>query len=237
VQRSKVSARVNPTDAFRSTHYIRHNQRRQEHLASLGLPLANRSVLELGAGIGDHSSFFLDRGCSLIITEPREENLEVLRVRYPDHDVRHLSLDEPPAEPIRASIVYCYGTLYHVERPALAIEWMGRCASDMLLLETCVAAGSEETVYPFEESPEAVDNAVRGHGCRPTRGWLRRELRRAFPYVYVPRTQPAHEEFPLDWTDPALRGRTLIRAVFVASHAPVRNALLTEDLLSLQYVS
>lgn len=40
---------------FHSIFYLRHNARRQEHLATLGLDLGNKSVLEVGAGIGDHT--------------------------------------------------------------------------------------------------------------------------------------------------------------------------------------
>ena len=78
-------------------------------------------------------------------------------------------------------IVYCYGTLYHLERPAEAISWMARCARRLLLVETCVAFGQAEEVHPFEERAGQPDNAVRGHGCRPTRAWVRRELTRGFP--------------------------------------------------------
>ena len=54
---------------FRSPQYRRHNARRQEHLASLGLDLRHKSVLELGAGVGDHTVFFLDRDCVVTSVE------------------------------------------------------------------------------------------------------------------------------------------------------------------------
>jgi ubiquinone/menaquinone biosynthesis C-methylase UbiE len=225
---------VEPGDIFWSTHYLRHNQRRQEHLAALGLPLAGRTVLEVGAGIGDHTSFFLDRNCEVIVSEARDQNLEVVRARYPQLDIRKVDLDAPPADAITADIVYCYGTLYHLHHPATAISWMSRCAQEMLLIETCVAAGPEERLYPFDELAADPDNAVSGHGCRPTRGWVRRELRDSFAHVYMPVTQPSHEEFPLDWTRPELASKPLIRAVFIGSRRPLDNHLLTEELPMVQ---
>jgi len=84
-----------PVSEFHSEAYLRHNARRLEHLASLCAPLAGRTVLEVGAGIGDHSHFYLDRGCVVTITEARSENLDVLRERYPGCDVRYLDLDDP----------------------------------------------------------------------------------------------------------------------------------------------
>ena len=44
-------------------------------------------MLEVGAGIGDHTSFFLDRGCTVTVTEVQEQNLVVLGSRYADLDV------------------------------------------------------------------------------------------------------------------------------------------------------
>jgi len=221
---------MEPSDIFWSTHYTRHNQRRQEHLASLGLALTDRTVLEVGAGIGDHTSFFLDRNCTVTVTESQEQNLAILRTRNPELHISRLDLNDPPREPITADIVYCYGTLYHLHEPAIAIRWMTSCATDMLLLETCVAAGEGETVHPFEESAGNPDNSTDGYGCRPTRSWIRRELAIGFAHVYIPLLQPSHEEFPLDWSRPELADETLIRAVFVASHLPIVNPLLTEEI-------
>jgi hypothetical protein len=221
---------MKPADTFWSPHYLRHNQRRQEHLASLRLPLAEQTVLEVGAGIGDHTSFFLDRRCTVVSTEPQEQNLAILRGRYPELDIRKLDLNTPPPDPIEADIVYCYGVLYHLERPSTAIAYMADCAKKLLLLETCVAFGDRDEVLPFEERAGDPDNAVTGHGCRPTRSWVRRELATHFEHVYVPLSQPWHEEFPLNWSSPELEGNSLIRSVFIASRTPLTNDLLLDGL-------
>jgi hypothetical protein len=100
---------------FQSHDYLRHNSRRLEHLASLRIPVSGSRVLEVGAGIGDHSHYFLDRGCTLTVTEARPENLAALRARYPRVDVQALDLEHPrelPGAPYE--IVYCYGLLYHL---------------------------------------------------------------------------------------------------------------------------
>jgi hypothetical protein len=136
--------------------------------------------------------------------------------------------------PIEVDTVYCYGTLYHLERPKDAIVWMSRCARRMLLLETCVAAGAGDAVYPFFEPAGDPENAITGRGCRPTRSWVRRELGAHFRHVYVPITQPWHEEFPLDWSRPELADQALVRAVFVASHDPLINRILSEGLPTTQ---
>jgi hypothetical protein len=96
-------------------------------------------------------------------------------------------------------------------------------------LETCVSAQEDLVVVPFDESAELPDNATSGHGCRPTRPWLLRELRRHFPHAYVTTTQPWHEEFPIDWSEPQLFDRPLVRAVFVASARPLDLPTLSEQ--------
>jgi hypothetical protein len=46
---------------------------------------------------------------------------------------------------------------------------------------------------------------------------------------HVPITQPWHEEFPLNWSQPPLSGR-LTRAIFIASRRPIENPLLVKEL-------
>jgi len=196
-------------ELFRSPHYLRHNQRRQEHLASLGLDLANRFVLEVGAGIGDHTTFFLDRGCNVLSTEPRPENCNLFAFMMRSSAASGYQaaarasllpcaveeLDRHVAE--RFDVVYCYGLLYHVPDPALALDQVAARCADLLLLETAVSLGDAAAIRDVAEVASAATQAVTGQGVRPTRPWLLARLAAHFAHVYVPATQPAHEEFPL----------------------------------------
>ena len=86
---------LTPESVFHAPFYLRHNQRRLEHLASLRLPLRETSVLEVGAGIGDHTGFFVDRHCDVTCLEAREENLRILKERYPQVVALRLDMDDP----------------------------------------------------------------------------------------------------------------------------------------------
>jgi hypothetical protein len=217
-------------EAFHNPEYLRHNQRRQEHLATLGLPLSGRSVLEVGAGIGDHTSFFLDRGCRVTITEAREENVAMLSERFPDQEVLTLDVENPdPKLTGRWDVVYAYGLLYHLSRPAEAIDFTARCCDSLLLLETCVSPGAGIELNPVSEWAENPSQARTGTGCRPTRGWVKEQLGRHFRHVYLTATQPWHPEFPLDWSSPPEDGLNT-RSVFVASREPLDNPLLIEEI-------
>jgi hypothetical protein len=114
-----------------------------------------------------------------------------LRGRFPELKVALLNLDQPdPTFHEVAEVVYCYGTLYHLSRPLEALEFLSRCCSGMLLLETCVSYGDREELNPVPERAYTPSQAVSGQGCRPTRPWIYTRLKRHFEYVYLPTTQP-----------------------------------------------
>jgi SAM-dependent methyltransferase len=213
---------------FRSPAYLRHNQRRLEHLVSLGLPLRNATVLEVGAGIGDHTSFFVDRDCKVTAVEARPENLRVLREIHSQVESLLLDLDDPDAAfCVEFDIVYCYGLLYHLRNPADAIAYMAERCRRLLLLETCVSFGDGKLVNQCSEDANDPTQAFSGMGCRPTRDWVHSHLKEHFEYVYLPISQPNHEEFPIDWSQPENPNR-LSRSVFVASRSRLSNDKLTE---------
>ncbi len=231
---------------FNSWSYLRHTQRRQEHLATLGLDLAGKRVLEVGAGIGDHTTFFLDRGCRVVTSDGRADNCDVMRDRFKgrgDVDVRLIDLDQPAITGLRDDerfeIVYCYGTLYHLARPAEALAWLAARCTNLFLLELCVSYGEDEAINLVKEVQHSHSQAVSGTGCRPTRPWVMNRLKDHLPHVYATRTQPWHPEFPTDWTaKPAARqanGEELLtRAVFVAARAPLTSPALSSELLMQQ---
>ena len=62
---------VNMFEVFLSRDALLINQARQRHLAALGLDLAGKRVLEVGAGVGLHTQFFEALGCSVLTTDGR----------------------------------------------------------------------------------------------------------------------------------------------------------------------
>lgn len=226
---------MNPVDFFHSDHYLRHNARRLEHLASLQIPVAGLSVLEVGAGIGDHAHYCIDRGCRVTITEARAENLSVLTKRYPQHRVQFLDMES--ADDIEGGpfdVVHCYGLLYHLSNPKQALAFLSRQTKGMLFLESCVSWGEGDDENLTVEAPHDPTQSFSGTGCRPSRAWIFGQLRSLFEHVYLPVTQPWHEEFPLDWNTPEAHTAPLQRAIFSASRKPIASCLLTDTLISRQ---
>jgi len=229
-QLAKISPLAKAENAFHSWHYLRHNARRLEHLASLEIPVAGKTVLEIGAGIGDHSHYYIDRGCKITITEARSENLDYLKSRYPQADIRHLDLESPAGFPPESfDVIHAYGILYHLSKPEPALDFMACRCKEFLFLETCVSFGPGDAINLVQEPQHSFTQSFIGVGCRPTRGWLHQQLKKRFEYVYVPQTQPNHEEFPIDWNAPE-KHKNLSRSVFIASRQPLFNPRLLDYL-------
>lgn len=225
------SKHPSPIDAFHADNYLRNTARRLEHLATLGLPVAGKRVLDVSSGIGDHARYYMDRGCQVTMTEVRQENIDVLRKRFVDGDIRILDLEEPaPLSGSPFEIIHCYGLLYHLGKPDVAIDYLAGICSGMLLLETCVTPGESSEVCPVSEDPGNPTWAYSGCACRPTRPWVFNRLKRHFPHVYMPLTQPNHPDFILEWDGRVRNDKVLTRSIFVASREALDNPLLVEKI-------
>jgi SAM-dependent methyltransferase len=220
---------LSPHDVFFTADALAINRARQEHLATLGLDMCGKTVLEVGAGIALHTPFFLERHCAVTITDGNPRNLAAIRQRFPALDVRFLDLDRQAdaAALGRFDIVYCYGTLYHLRHPDQALALLARVCAGQILLETIVSPGAHAELHLVKEPP-SCDQAVGGIGCRPTRRWVFDSLRRHFGHAYATTTQPAHPDFESDWM--LTRSFGNMRAVFVGSRTPLCLPTLTPEL-------
>jgi SAM-dependent methyltransferase len=207
------------------------NDARLAHLASLDLPLTGRSVLEVGAGVGHLTRFFLDRNCRIVATEGRAENANELARRLPEVDVRQADVEESLEHLGSFDVVFCYGLLYHLENPIRALRNMSEVCSDLLLIETQVCDATSQVLL-LEDEPTPVNQSLRGFAHRPSPSYLAIALNRiGFDYVYSPTRPPQHEDYQFTWRDSmdTTRDGALLRGVFVAS----RRELAKPTLVSL----
>lgn len=226
-----------PRSDFHSWWYLRHTFRVMEHLASLNLPLNNKRILEISAGIGDLTTFFMDRGCTIDATDSRPENLAMLKWRFEKEMEKlrffFLDLEHPATSNLprteRYDIVFNFGVLYHLANPKESLEYLAPFAKEMFLLETCVSMGSEEAINLVKEEKAHFSQAMHGTGCRPTRPWIYNQMKRHFPHVYMPKTQPNWKNFITDW-EAKESGTPLTRSIFIGSHKPLDNPLLVEGI-------
>jgi hypothetical protein len=230
-----------PERVFHSLRYLRSNSRRLEHLARLELPIASRSVLEIGAGIGDLTSFFLDRGCTVTSTEPRAENVATFRTRFTEDPLwppERLHIVQSDVESLKANgvgahqVVFCYQVLNQTGDPEPLLEMMSELCTELLLLECATLSGRDRHREVLERrTGDANDpgGSLDGRGCVPSRPWIFSRLKRLFEHVYMPLEQPAFDRFKTDWRTDS-EGRAQHRAIFIASRSPLQNSLLVENI-------
>lgn len=203
------------------------NSARQDHLASLGLDLVNKTVIEVGAGIGLHTPFFLERGCDVTVTDGAPPNVQEIKRRHPDLPSFVLDLeDERSLQDLgEFDVVYCYGLLYHMSNPDSVLRRLSEICRDKLLLEL-ICSPSTESVVDLVSDPAGLNQSTIGAGCRPSRSWILERLRDYWGHGYISATQPDHRDFPLDWSIPT-SGNT--RAIFVGSKQAITNPLLLTE--------
>ena len=207
------------------------NRARLSHLASLGLDLAGKEVLEVGGGVGLHTDFFEKLGCKVMFTDARADNIAYVNRHYPHRQTETIDLDaESDLKRLGTfDVVYCYGTLYHLSKPEQALKELAKICREKIFIETCVALDGEDTIHFVEELRENPNQSFYGVGCRPTRSWVMARLKKYFGYAYATVKQPTYPDFVSDWTNP--KPQKLYRAIFVGSKQPISNPNLSDTLL------
>ena len=211
------------------------NVARIEHLRTLGLPFAGKTVFETGCGgKGDITKFLLDSGAKVTLNDARHENIESLMQNINTELPFNLwDLNNPIQSNEQFDAIVSYGTLYHLHQPAQAIQTFSDLTKDFVVLCTIVNGKSGINLDIVHEDRNIKNQCFNDHGgCRPSREWVFVELSKHFPYVYYATSQPNHNEFPKDWNH--LSSTVASRAVFLASRTPVENAHWTTTLPMVQ---
>lgn len=210
------------------------NQARLEHLASLGLGLEGKRVLEVGSGLGYLTGFWEERGCEVVSVEGRPGNIaeDIRRHSWRAGRIHLLDLNRPNScsHLGQFDIVFMYGILYHLEHPlAVLHELAGQCTG-LLLVSSMVLPTDNGKVNKCREGLAADQGLTRESCCRPARDWLLSNLRDCCGYAYHTVTQPKDRDYPLHWPPPLpYQGRN--RAIFVGSREPLHLPTLSETLL------
>ena len=211
------------------------NVARLQHLDSLGLDLSNKTIIEFGAGVGDHTLFYLYKNCKVLPIEGRPDLAHVLSQRLGlETKVIDLEKDIERVGEISGyfDIAHCYGILYHLAEPEAFLAAASKTA-DLMLLETCVSDRAEKPgINRVPEVRQQKSQSMSGTGCRPDRAWIFRELNKHYRFVYMPTTQPKHRQFPTDWTNLRTEPDQLVRSVFVASQHKLDSKRLTEKIVT-----
>jgi len=207
------------------------NKARIEHLDSLHLNFTNKTVLETGCGgRGDFTRYLLNKNAIITLNDYRKENINsILTSLNTTLDSNTWDLNQPIPTDKKFDIIVCYGTLYHLNKPKEAIINLSKMCNDFLVLSTVTNGKNDESINIVKENNEMNNQAGDGYGCRPGRVFLFNILRQNFKHVYLIKTQPKHEDFPLHF--PSITN-PFSRNVFIGSHIKLENDLLVEELIN-----
>lgn len=207
------------------------NAARLAHVAALGLPIDGRTVLDVGGGPGHLAQFFVERGCTVVSTDGRVENTRRARDLYPELDARQLDVEDASAVAALGTfdVVFCYGLLYHLENPLLALRNLAAATRDLLLIETMVCDSTKPVVL-LDDETLSWNQGLRGLGCRPSPAWIAMALDRiGLHHVYAPTGVPDFPDYVFEWRDDLAwqRDGHPLRCTFVASRKPLESSMLT----------
>lgn len=222
------------TSIFETPEALAINESRIRHIESLNLPFRDKSVLDVGSGIGQFARFFIDTGCRLTCMDAREENISELRKRYPQIEAHTVNVETEELDKFgKFDIVFAYGLLYHLEAPVAALRNMGSVCKDLLLLETLVC-DHWLPVTMLEDETKAFNQSTTGLGSRPTPSYVVKALSRVgFPFVYAPAKPPDHPDFRFRRRHrlETMRGGHPLRCIFVGSRFKLDNPQLRDVLV------
>jgi SAM-dependent methyltransferase len=216
------------TECFDTAEALVLNRARLEHLDSLELPWAGKSVLDIGCGVGHLSQALARKNCRVVGVDAREENIRVFRQRHPGLQAHVANVEQDLSSLGTFDMVLCCGLLYHLENPLQALRNLSAVCGELLIVETIVC-DHELPVAVWDDETKSANQAMQGLGCRPSPSLVTLALNRiGFPLVYAPLHPPGHPEFEVRWTNSLawIQDGHVIRSVFLASRAPLDNPAL-----------
>jgi FkbM family methyltransferase len=180
--------------------------------AAVGLSTA----LDAGCGVGFFSQTLAECGLNVCGFDGRAENVAEARRRFPEIPFERADAEDRGILHLGSfDFVLCFGLLYHLENPLLAIRNLRALTSKCLLLESMCLPEQKASML-LREEPRQDDQSLTKVACYPTESSLVKMLYRAgFAAVYRVIMLPDHDDFR-ETPEHARR-----RTVLLASAVPI----------------
>ena len=182
-----------------------------------------KTAVDVGCGAGYFSGLLQSLGLQVTAADGRKENAEEAARRVPGVAFHTINAEDFELRSLGTfDLVLCFGLLYHLENPFLAIQHLHTMTKSLLLVEGLIYPGEQPIMGLLDESPYE-DQGLRHVAFYPTEACLIKMMYRVgFTCVYRLTEPPDHVEYRDAATQP--RNRT----VLAASVSPVHSNLLRE---------
>jgi len=121
-------------------------------LTNLRQKLELHTAVDIGCGVGYFSAFLHEMGFEVVGVDGRKDNVREAQARHPQVPFEHGNLEDPAIlsrGPF--DLVFCFGLIYHLENPLLAIRHLRLLTSKPLLIESMCAPGYQPWMFLREE--------------------------------------------------------------------------------------
>jgi SAM-dependent methyltransferase len=207
---------------FDLEHYAALNRARGEVvtrlLNELKGPLNLRTAIDVGCGLGHFSGVLQSMDFKVTGVDGRRENVEESARRNPKVAFHAYSVEDPKLLSIGTfDLTLCFGLLYHLENPLLAVRHLHAMTKSLLLADSVIFPGDDPVMALIDE--EIVDDqGLRHIGFYPTEACLIKLFYRVgFGSVYRFRQQPNHSDYS------ETPGTRRVRTMLAASLVPVNS--------------
>jgi 2-polyprenyl-3-methyl-5-hydroxy-6-metoxy-1,4-benzoquinol methylase len=217
------------------------NSKRLEFIGKLNLNLSNKKILETGCGgKGDITSYLLQHTNNIILSDAREDNIDYLKLNlhrtlYKLNENKMSTgqnlekyvwdMNEDLPSKISVDIIFCFGTLYHLNNPDKALFNLSNICKEYCVISTATNGSDKDNDINFIPEFQEKAQSYTLTGCRPSRKWVFNKLKKYFKYVYAFKKQPNHPDFKKEW--PTVE---TCRFMIIGSHIELKNENLTTNL-------
>lgn len=216
---------MNASHLFDAQYYELINQARRDVvsqlLADLKPKLDLKTAIDVGCGLGYFSQFLSSLGLQVTAIDGRQENLEEAQRRNPGVRFLPFNVEDAAMKSLgKFDLVFCFGLLYHLENPMLAIRHLREMTSKLFLVEAVIQPGDEPMMALIEEAPQE-DQGLNFIAFYPTESCLLKMFYRAgFAHAYKLSEQPSYPEYS------ARAGKPRVRTMLASSHIHIPSGLL-----------
>lgn len=159
-------------------------------------PMGLDKAVDVGCGLGHFSGFLNGLGLDVVGVDGRDENVREASRRFPKIPFNTVNVENPEIRELgRFDLVLCFGLLYHLENPLLAIRNLHEMTSKLLIVESVVFPGTTPIMALVDES-QTEDQGINHFAFYPTGACLTKMIYRAgFPLVYEIACKPRLPEY------------------------------------------